>query len=307
MNQQSELTKIKFKIKALAAKTVDAGCSEHEARVAMDMVAKLLTQYNLTMSEIDVRESVCKTITINSGSARHTTAGNCVTALASLVHAKVWYTTRYNDAWKREIHYNFFGQEQDLDLIEYLYKVIDSAADYETEVFKSTPDYINAVQHRKSLTISFSHGMSDRIRSRLFELKRETEAELRKSRDFERNVEKYEVRQTDDEYQVYEDGVATTDTFETEDDAFDSVDRREEERRERKAQATSARGTALIVLKKQLIESEFAKNGPKNLRKRSSTRRVRSENAYQSGSDAGGRVNLSRPLGGGSKPSGYLK
>jgi hypothetical protein len=55
----SELARVKTKIKALAAKTVEAGCSEHEALHAAEMVGRLLDQYNLSMDEIDIREEVC--------------------------------------------------------------------------------------------------------------------------------------------------------------------------------------------------------------------------------------------------------
>jgi hypothetical protein len=72
MNTQNiELNKIKAKIKALASKTIDAGCTEHEASEAMAMVGRLLAQYNLSMSEIDVREQVCKTIYIKAKGQRY--------------------------------------------------------------------------------------------------------------------------------------------------------------------------------------------------------------------------------------------
>src|SRR4051812_12666015 len=66
----SELAKVKAKIKALAAKTVEAGCSEHEALHAAEMVGRLLDQYNLSMDEIDIREEVCVLGEVPDGSRR---------------------------------------------------------------------------------------------------------------------------------------------------------------------------------------------------------------------------------------------
>ena len=62
----SELARVKTKIKALAAKTVEAGCSEHEALHAAEMVGRLLDQYNLSMDEIDIREEVWSLVKFRS-------------------------------------------------------------------------------------------------------------------------------------------------------------------------------------------------------------------------------------------------
>src|SRR4051812_20637233 len=66
----SELAKVKARIKALAAKTVEAGCSEHEALHAAEMVGRLLDQYNLSMDEIDIREEICVLSEVPAGSRR---------------------------------------------------------------------------------------------------------------------------------------------------------------------------------------------------------------------------------------------
>ena len=128
----SELDKIKFKIKALAAKTVAAGCSEQEAMSAMLGVGRLLSQYNLTMQECDVRESACKTLLIDAGRKKRHPIDACITSLANLVNAKCWYQRH----WQKTSAWAFFGQEGDLELIEYLYHVIRSAMDHESEEFK---------------------------------------------------------------------------------------------------------------------------------------------------------------------------
>jgi hypothetical protein len=271
-----ELASIKSKIKALASKTVDAGCSEHEVIAAMEMVGRLLSQYNLSMSEIDVRESVCKTIHIKTGRQRRGPIDGCVTALANLVGAKVWFSQSWGQQfnpqkWVKQTSYSFFGQEQDLDLIEYLYGVINSAINAEIDAFKQTDDY-KANNRRKSATVSFGHGMSARISQRLVQMRRENDAELARAAELLRengNGSKFTV--------VPNPGA--------------------------KGEVT---GTALIVLKGQLIEEEFKNTGLK-IRKSYNQRRINDFSAFDRGRHAGNKVNLSRPLGGAGKSAGYLR
>ncbi|RYJ03496.1 MAG: DUF2786 domain-containing protein, partial [Acetobacteraceae bacterium] len=59
MDQQTELAKVKARIRALAAKTVERGCSEAEAMAAAAKVGELLEVYGLSMSEVELREEAC--------------------------------------------------------------------------------------------------------------------------------------------------------------------------------------------------------------------------------------------------------
>jgi Protein of unknown function (DUF2786) len=250
----TELDRIKFKIKALAAKTVAAGCSEHEAMSAMLGVGRLLSQYNLTMEECDVRESPCRTLFIDIGRKHRHPIDSCVTALANLVGAKCWFHRHYG----KPSAYAFFGQENDLELIEYLFKVIRTALDSEAEEFKQTDEYqLNNYNFaepqfragaRRSAYVSFQRGMACRISQRLNELRKQNDAELARHR---------------------------------------------------------PTGTALIVLKAQLIEDEFQKEGVKLSSYRGGWS-IGNAKAFSHGQEAGDRVNLSRPLKGGGKANGGL-
>jgi hypothetical protein len=176
----TELDKIKLKIKALAAKTVDNGCSEHEAMSAMLGVGRLLSQYNLTMEECDVRQSPCKTIYIDIGRTHRHPIDHCVVALANLVSVKCWFHRHYG----KPSSYAFFGQESDLELVDYLFKVIHRAIETESELFKQDERYyvIGEAGLRRSATVSFQRGMACRISQRLSELKKQNDAELARHR-----------------------------------------------------------------------------------------------------------------------------
>jgi len=247
-SQNVSIDAIKFKIKALAAKTVSNGCSEHEAMSAMQGVGRLLAAYNLTMEECDVRESKCKTIFMDIGRERRHPIDSCITSLADLVNARCWFHRQ----WGKHSSYAFFGQEQDLELISYLFKVIHAAMEHESEEFKQEDAYLLAgdggAGSRRSATVSFQRGMATRIGARLRDMKQENDAELARHR---------------------------------------------------------STGTALVVLKKQLIEDEWKKEGIRLTSARSSYR-IRDYSAFGHGTKAGDRVNLSRPLKGDGKANGGL-
>lgn len=67
MSQNFELNKVKARIKALAEKTTEQGCSEAEAMAAAEKVGQLLEQFNLSMEEIDVREQKCMKVSFFMG------------------------------------------------------------------------------------------------------------------------------------------------------------------------------------------------------------------------------------------------
>lgn len=271
--QNTELAKVKARIRALANKTTENGCSEHEAMSAMSMVGQLLTQYNLTMDEIDVRDSICVTIKIPVDRQRRHPIDGCITPLANLFGAKCWFSKEYHpQTYKKMVAYAFFGYEQDMELIKYLYDVIWKAMETESANFKLTDVYKNA-HPKKSAYVSFQHGMSYRVASRLRVLKAENDRILREAE------ERAKANRAQSDVVLDLGSVDPSNPIKS--------------------------GMALVVLKGQLIEQEFKKTGPK-LRKHTSTTVIRNGSAYSSGHQAGDRVNLNRPLAGRSN-AGYLR
>ena len=174
-SQFSELDRIKLKIKALSEKTVENGATEQEAMSAMAGVGRLLSQYNLTMSEIDVRTSSFKQIALDVGDRQMHPVSFTVMSLARLIDGKVW-SSRRNGGCKTV----FFGQEQDLELVEYLFKVIKAAIDTETVAFKKN-DYYKSLPRfsKRTATSSFQKGMASHISIRLKNIKAENDAALK--------------------------------------------------------------------------------------------------------------------------------
>ena len=63
MDQQSNiaaLDKLKVRIQALRAKTVDNGCTEDEALSAAAKVAELLDRYDLSLTDVELRAAPCE-------------------------------------------------------------------------------------------------------------------------------------------------------------------------------------------------------------------------------------------------------
>lgn len=179
--QNTELASIKNKIKAMSLRTVENGCTEHEAMAAMAMVGRLLAQYNLTMSEIDVREQVCTTVYIPTDRANQHPVSGCLTALSKFLDLKVWISSkreREGSKSVKRVSYAFFGQQQDLDMVQYLYNMIKGAIDNETERFKNSEQYRYNSTSRKTLSVSFQRGMVSRIAQRLYQMKKENDADV---------------------------------------------------------------------------------------------------------------------------------
>lgn len=194
MRQNNELTKIKARIKALAEKTVQNGCSEAEAMSAAKMVGKLLELYSLSMDEIDIREEPCITLTKKWDGARRRPIADCLVALAQFCDCKVWVTTehvgysrvhtydgiRYR-AKMAKTGFACFGHEADAQMMMYLADVIEKAVAAEVRQFKTTPTYL-AASSRRTSSDSFQKGMVERIATRLVEMKEARDREMAAAR-----------------------------------------------------------------------------------------------------------------------------
>jgi hypothetical protein len=242
-----EIDNVIGKIRKLCQLTVEKGCSEGEAMNAATRVGELLQTYNLTIDKVFLDKQDCVRYDIPVGRRRVHPIDGCVMAIADMCDCKMWRNVGY----KQNYSYGVFGLETDVEMCKYLYSFIYQAIENETNNFKLSEEYLNAFCHRKSLTVSFQHGMSHRIASRLREMA--------------------------------------------------------DERHERESTATQAGTTDIVLIKMDKVESELEKLGIK-FTKRYQASRNRNWSAYTRGSEAGDKLNLNRPIGGGrAEPKGYLE
>jgi len=175
-----EIDKVKARIRALILKTENNGCTENEAMVAMSKAGELLDQYNLSLDEITLHEEQCRRITIYTGRSASDSMKHVISPIAEYIDGIGW-NSRVYDNNRYEVRYNFFGTEQDVEIAEYLYHLIENTMRIETNSFKTTETYKNAVYvsgGRRRATTSFQRGFVRRIRERLDEMKKQQHRKL---------------------------------------------------------------------------------------------------------------------------------
>lgn len=272
MTQNTELEAVKRKIRALTAKTVEAGASEAEAEFAMLKVSELLTAFNLTLNEVLLKEQAYVTKEIHIGSS-HLGVGNWVaTGIAKYTDTKVW-TSRHRGTL------SYFGMESDVEMAAFLYATIESAYQRSYAEFKLSDTYKNYEGHRKTLNSNFMAGFGSRLNARLNTLFQERKDAERKAAAYHAEKMKNNMIEMSTETAV------------------------------KIAEQTTGTSLALVDKAKN-TEKEFEKLGMKLGRAGASYRGGRyNPNGREAGSNAANKVNLSRPIGGGSTAGfgGYLK
>ena len=157
------------RIQALMGKTTAAGCSEAEALSAADAVSRLMNKYQLSMTDIKLKEEAnCQEFDINVGYKVLTPVSFCCNAIAYLTDTQVWVRTD----GKGTQHIVFFGFETDVTVAQYIYAVIDRAFLVAFLDYVDTSGYKNASpKQRLKMKDGFHFGMSGRISERLREMK----------------------------------------------------------------------------------------------------------------------------------------
>lgn len=307
MTQRDELAKVKARIRALLERTEERGSSEAEATLAATMVGKLLTQYNLSMDEIEVREQKCITRYIDSGSKNRNHTWGLMSSLATFADCKNWIQ---GYSGRKSCDLVVFGQEGDVLLVEYLFGIVVRAVEAEARHFKTTATYRLAMNRRQA-TDSFKIGMTRRIGTRLAEMRAEREAAVQEQENARRDAARAEAeeRYRTENAELAADVEAILkaqrrgETLDV--DQYRAINAFDCGVAEARSQATSG-GSSLIVLKGQLVEVEYEKLKLKMGRpRRAKARRVNDE-AIAAGRKAGDRVNLNRPLEGPVRTSGLL-
>lgn len=161
MDQQTELAKVKARIRALAAKTVDRGCSEAEALAAAAKVGELLDVYGLSMSEVELREEACVERRIGNQGTAGTALRWLLPALLRFCECRGWTDGRHEIV--------LFGLEPDVQMAEYLLHVVAGALRFEENRYKASRDYLQATwKHTpQSVLRSYRYGFADRVAKRL--------------------------------------------------------------------------------------------------------------------------------------------
>ena len=171
MNEHPDLAaldKLKTRIQGLRAKTTDNGCTEGEALSAAAKVAELLDRYDLSLTDVEIREAPCERRAYETHRKKRIPLDDCVGAIANFCDCRVW--REKNPAG--EARYVFFGRRSDVEVAHYLTELIDAAVRSELGRFKTSPDYRRfRHQERHMANASFTLGMVASIAEKLTVMK----------------------------------------------------------------------------------------------------------------------------------------
>jgi Protein of unknown function (DUF2786) len=153
---------------ALRAKTIDNGCTEEEALSAASKVAELLDRYDLSLTDVEMREAPCERLEYETWRKKRIPIDGCVGAAAHFCDCRVW--REKNQAG--EARYVFFGLRSDVAVAHYLTELIDTAVRSELGRYKTSPDY-RRFRHkeRHMANASFALGMVTSIANKLTAMK----------------------------------------------------------------------------------------------------------------------------------------
>lgn len=160
--------KLRMRIQALRAKTIDNGCTEGEALAAAAKVSELLDRHDLSMSDVEIREAPCEERAYETHHKKRIPLDDCIGAIAEFCDCRVW--REKNRAG--EGRYVFFGLRSDVEVAHYLTEVIDTAVRTELGRYKTSSEYQRfRHQERHLANASFALGMVASIADRLMAIK----------------------------------------------------------------------------------------------------------------------------------------
>jgi len=165
MSQNTEVAKVKARIRALTEKTISNGCTEAEALAAAEMVGRLLEQYALTMEDVDIRSALCVESRIPLRGVRRRPIDASVPAIARFCDCKVWLTRE-----PTHCSYVFFGFEEDTLLARYLYEVVERGMRGELQAYRAAHPALRGTALRRA-SESYQRGMAVRVADRLEEMR----------------------------------------------------------------------------------------------------------------------------------------
>jgi hypothetical protein len=160
--------KLKARIQGLRAKTIDNGCTEGEALAAAAKVAELLDRYDLSLTDVELRDAPCERRAFETHRKKRIPLDDCIGAIADFCDCRVW--REKNRAG--EARYVFFGLRSDIEVAHYLTELIDTAVRSELGRYKTTTDYQRfRHQERHIANASFALGMVASIADKLVAMK----------------------------------------------------------------------------------------------------------------------------------------
>lgn len=168
--------RLKSRIAALLAKTVENGCTEGEALSAAAKVAELLDRHALSLTDVEIRGSACERVAFASRHRKRVPLDACIGSIAAFCDCRVW---REKGADGKPAHV-FFGLPEDAAAARDLAGTVDDAVRSELGRYKTSRDYARFdTRDRHTVNASFVLGMVNGIADKLDALKAARDARHR--------------------------------------------------------------------------------------------------------------------------------
>ena len=165
--------RLKTRIQGLRSKTTDNGCTEAEALLAAAKVAELLDRYNLSLTDIEIRDGQCEQRHYETRRKKRIPLDACIEDIASFCDCRVWREKSPSG----NARYVFFGLRADIEVAHYLTELIDNTVRSELGRYKNSAGYRRfRHQDRHVANASFTLGMVASIADKLNAMKRERDA-----------------------------------------------------------------------------------------------------------------------------------
>ena len=167
------LDRLKTRIQGLRTKTTDNGCTEAEALLAAAKVAELLDRYDLSLTDVEIRDAPCERREYETYRKKRIPLDEGIGAIADFCDCRVW--REKNQAG--EARYVFFGLRSDIEVAHYLTELIDNAVRFELGRYKISAGYRRfRHQDRHMANASFNLGMVVSVAEKLTAMKAERDA-----------------------------------------------------------------------------------------------------------------------------------
>jgi hypothetical protein len=165
--------RLKTRIQGLRSKTMDNGCTEAEALLAAAKVAELLDRYDLSLTDVEIRNAQCEQRYYETQRKKRIPLDDCIGDIADFCDCRVWREKGHSD----NPRYVFFGLGSDIEVAHYLTELIDNAVRSELGRYKNSAGYRRfRHQDRYMANASFTLGMVASLAEKLTTMKRERDA-----------------------------------------------------------------------------------------------------------------------------------
>lgn len=150
------------RIRAMLQQTEENGCTKEEALNAAEMARKLLEEYNLTVDEVELRQSpFTKTAKQHTPDIVGERLWKPAQAVAALTGAKHWVSRKGSIPCD-----TFFGFKHEVEVAIYLLSICERAMRQEWSVLKKQYALLTATRQRLKI-IPFLDGMADELQRRI--------------------------------------------------------------------------------------------------------------------------------------------